>query len=66
VEGLLYYLPHSAVLALFADIADLSAPGSRMVFDYLHVDALACGLSSKAANVPPAWTVTARAVHAKG
>ncbi len=50
----MYYLPEQAVGALLADIAALGAPGSRLQFDFLHLDALlgdAC---------PPAYRVTAQ------
>jgi O-methyltransferase involved in polyketide biosynthesis len=54
VEGLAYYLPEQSVFQLFADIASLGAPGSRLHFDFLHLDCLlgdAC---------PPAYRVTAQ------
>ncbi len=40
VEGLVYYLPEGAVRGLLADIAALGAPGSRVQFDFLHLDCL--------------------------
>lgn len=54
--GLIYYLPPAAVTALFGAIAELSAPGSRVYFDYLHQEDL------MGTQVPPtpAYTVTAR------
>lgn len=39
-EGLIYYLPEAAVSTLLASVADLAAPGSRLLFDFLHTDAL--------------------------
>lgn len=40
VEGLVYYLPVRAVHALIQSVADLAEPGSRLCFDFLHLDAL--------------------------
>lgn len=38
VEGLIYYLPESAVQQLFAAMLKVAAPGSRVAFDFLHKD----------------------------
>jgi O-methyltransferase involved in polyketide biosynthesis len=40
LEGLLYYLPQDAALALMARVTQLSAPGSRVAFDFMHTAAL--------------------------
>ncbi|PRW33609.1 S-adenosyl-L-methionine-dependent methyltransferase [Chlorella sorokiniana] len=39
-EGLIYYLPEAAVANLIASVADLAASGSRLMFDFLHSDAV--------------------------
>ncbi|KAI3425331.1 hypothetical protein D9Q98_009095 [Chlorella vulgaris] len=39
-EGLIYYLPEDAVATLIASVADLAAPGSSLLFDFLHADAV--------------------------
>lgn len=39
-EGVLPYLPADAVAPLIADLSALAAPGSRLLFDFLHSDAL--------------------------
>ncbi|KAG2486967.1 hypothetical protein HYH03_014340 [Edaphochlamys debaryana] len=41
VEGLVYYLPGDAPHALYAAISALSAPGSRVWFDFMSEEALA-------------------------
>lgn len=38
VEGLIYYLPESAVQQLFGAILKVAAPGSMIAFDFLHKD----------------------------
>ncbi|MEW5316214.1 MAG: hypothetical protein WDW38_007596 [Sanguina aurantia] len=40
VEGLLYYIPLSAVESLFRSISSIAAPGSRVCFDFLDSDVL--------------------------
>ncbi len=37
---LIYYLPAEAVSKLIASVAQLAAPGSRLLFDFLRQDAL--------------------------
>ncbi|EFN53633.1 hypothetical protein CHLNCDRAFT_53521 [Chlorella variabilis] len=39
-EGLIYYLPEAAVATLLTSVADVAAPGSRLLFDFLHADAV--------------------------
>jgi O-methyltransferase involved in polyketide biosynthesis len=38
VEGLIYYLPKEAVQGLFAAMVKVAAPGSRVAFDFLHLE----------------------------
>lgn len=40
-EGLIYYLPPAAVQQLLTCISTISAPGSRVMLDFLHLDTLA-------------------------
>jgi O-methyltransferase involved in polyketide biosynthesis len=40
VEGLIYYLEHADVAALFVGINKLSGPGSILCFDFMHSDAI--------------------------
>lgn len=44
VEGLIYYLPHNAVQALFASMLRVAAPGSRVAFDFLHQEVRGLGV----------------------
>eukprot|EP00879_Flechtneria_rotunda_P007772 GHRR01008145.1.p2 GENE.GHRR01008145.1~~GHRR01008145.1.p2 ORF type:complete len:132 (-),score=31.68 GHRR01008145.1:2261-2656(-) len=40
-EGLVYYLPPGAVEQLLSSISELSASGSRLMLDFLHLSCLA-------------------------
>lgn len=40
LEGIIMYLDENAVSTLFSEIHDLSVPGSRLVFDYIHASVL--------------------------
>ncbi|KAL4419924.1 hypothetical protein ABPG75_007022 [Micractinium tetrahymenae] len=59
-EGLIYYLPEAAVSTLLASVADLAAPGSRLLFDFLHTDAL------DGSTHYPGYTTCAESVAGKG
>jgi O-methyltransferase involved in polyketide biosynthesis len=39
-EGLVYYLPPSAVQQMLSCIGSISAPGSRVMMDFLHMSSL--------------------------
>lgn len=60
VEGLIYYLPQAAVEGLLASISRLSAPSSRLYFDFMHAAAL------QGRAFYPGFRVTARSVANKG
>ncbi|KAI8474183.1 MAG: S-adenosyl-L-methionine-dependent methyltransferase [Monoraphidium minutum] len=60
IEGLIYYLPDSAVARLFGGVLARAAPGSRVAFDSLSRDVL------EGARQAPAYKVTARSVANKG
>ncbi|KAL4419926.1 hypothetical protein ABPG75_007024 [Micractinium tetrahymenae] len=60
-EGLLPYLTPPQGGALLADLAALASPGSRLLFDFLHADAL----EGKAAELP-GFNSLAASVAAKG
>ena len=63
-EGLLPYLPADAVASLMADLSALVAPGSRLLFDFVHASALeALGTGNDA---PPGLANLAAAAAAKG
>ncbi|KAK9828813.1 hypothetical protein WJX72_002206 [[Myrmecia] bisecta] len=59
-EGLLYYLPQGAAHRLMADVGQLSLPGSRFLFDFLHLDVL------QGTSNPCAYACTAKSVANKG
>eukprot|EP00775_Hariotina_reticulata_P011525 gene11525-11668_t len=61
LEGLIYYLPEAAVKRLFAALLSIAAPGSRLVFDFLHKKVLEGRVPQ-----PPAYKVTALSVANKG
>ena len=54
--GLIYYLPPPAVAALFGSLARAAAPGSQVMFDYLHQE----DLEGSCPRAKPAYAVTAR------
>lgn len=79
VEGLLPHLRENHVDALLSDIAALCAPGSRLIFDFLHADAFEslvlpryCRDKTKAKNTqlsegePPGFANLASACRNKG
>ncbi|KAK9847030.1 hypothetical protein WJX84_012320 [Apatococcus fuscideae] len=60
VEGLLYYLTEAASAGLIRDAGVLAAPGSFMMFDFLHHSAW------NGSKRPAGYARTAQAVAAKG
>jgi O-methyltransferase involved in polyketide biosynthesis len=40
IEGLVYYLPPEAFKASLTGISETAVAGSRLFFDFLHLDAL--------------------------
>ncbi|KAG1674926.1 hypothetical protein FOA52_014719 [Chlamydomonas sp. UWO 241] len=61
IEGLIYYLPEAAAHRLVASVGRLAAPGSQLVFDFMHRAAL-----TGHGKGYPGWMVTAKAVATKG
>ncbi|EFJ51321.1 hypothetical protein VOLCADRAFT_103570 [Volvox carteri f. nagariensis] len=60
VEGLIYYLPADACAALFRSLSGLSAPGSRIFFDFMAAAAL------EGRGKFPGFKVTRKSVANKG
>ncbi|KXZ54443.1 hypothetical protein GPECTOR_5g95 [Gonium pectorale] len=60
VEGLIYYLPLAASVGLFAALSGLSAPGSRIFFDFMAAAAL------EGRGNFPGFKVTRKSVANKG
>ncbi|KAL6745676.1 S-adenosyl-L-methionine-dependent methyltransferase [Haematococcus lacustris] len=66
VEGLLYYLPQEAALALMGRITQLACPGSKVVFDFLHAAALAGCKTSLEGYQYAGYKVAAATVAGRG
>lgn len=71
-EGLLPSLPADAAATLLADLAALCAPGSRLLFDFLHAGALEAlpgdttGSEAAHREAPPGLAAWAAAAASKG
>ncbi|KAL6747756.1 S-adenosyl-L-methionine-dependent methyltransferase [Haematococcus lacustris] len=66
MEGLIYYLPPSAAQALMGRITQLSAPGSKVVFDFMHATALEGREKSPDGYKYAGFKITAKSVANKG
>ncbi|GFR46595.1 hypothetical protein Agub_g8197, partial [Astrephomene gubernaculifera] len=60
IEGLIYYLPAPACASLFEALSGLSAPGSRIYFDFMNAAAL------EGRGKFPGFRVTRKSVANKG